>query len=141
MDMKAEPFLLASSMTCIIGQRVARKICLKCKEEYEPEAAVVADIKQVLGDLYPKKNKIKLYRGKKCEACNQTGYSGRIGIYEVLPITEKIARLILERAPASKIEKQAKEEGMVTMKQDGYLKTIEGITTLEEVLRVAEEAR
>ena len=141
-DMGAEPFLLASSMLCVVGQRVVRRICNKCKEEYEPPPAVVSDIKKVLGDLYPKKRgKLKLYRGKKCPACNQSGYSGRIGIFEVLPISEKIARLILERAPASKIEKQAREEGMVTMKQDGYLKAIEGITTIEEVLRVAEEAR
>lgn len=140
-DMGAEPFLLASSMTSIVGQRVVRRICTKCKEEYEPPAAVVADIKKVLGNLYPKKKALKLYRGKKCEECNQTGYSGRVGIFEVLPITEKIARLILERPPASRIEKQAKEEGMVTMKQDGYLKAIEGITAIEEVIRVAEEAR
>lgn len=141
LDMGAEPFLLASSMTCVVGQRVVRRLCLKCKEEYKPVSAVITDMKTVLGNLYPKKEKLKLYRGKKCEACNQTGYSGRIGIFEVLPVTEKIGRLILERAPASKIEKQAREEGMVTMKQDGYLKSIEGVTTIEEVLRVAEEAR
>ncbi len=140
-DMGAEPFLLASSVICIAGQRVVRRICEKCKEEYEPPATVIADIKGVLGNLYSEKKKLKLYRGKKCEACGQTGYSGRIGIFEVLPITEKIARLILERAAASAIEKQAKEEGMIAMKQDGYLKAIEGMTTIEEVLRVAEEAR
>jgi type IV pilus assembly protein PilB len=140
-DMGAEPFLLASSMILVIGQRVVRRICLKCKEEYDPPPAVVNDVKKVLGDLYPVKKKLKLYRGKKCEACNQSGYSGRIGIFEVLPITEKVAKLIMERAPASKIEQQAREEGMVTMKQDGYLKAIEGVTSLEEVLRVAEEAR
>jgi len=141
MDLGAEPFLLASSMLCVVGQRVGRKICVKCKEEYEPAVQVVADIKNVLGDLMPKNTKLKLYRGKKCEACNQTGYSGRVGIYEVLPITEKIARLILERSPGSKIEQQAREEGMISMKQDGYLKALEGITTIEEILRVAEEAR
>jgi len=141
LDMGAEPFLLASSMICVIGQRVVRRICQKCKEEYEAPAEVVEDIKKVLGNLYTKAKKLKLFRGKKCDACNQTGYSGRIGIFEVLPISEKIARLILERAPASKIEAQAREEGMVTMKQDGYLKAIEGVTTIEEVLRVAEEAR
>ena len=141
LDMGAEPFLLASSVICIVGQRVVRRICEKCKEEYEPPAEVVADIKGVLGNLYPEKKKLKLYRGKKCEACGQTGYSGRIGIFEVVHITEKIARLILERAAASAIEKQAKEEGMITMKQDGYLKAIEGLTTIEEVLRVAQEAR
>jgi len=143
LDMKAPPFLLASAITCIVGQRVVRRICNKCREEYQPPAAVVADVKKVLGNLYPKPNKgkLKLYKGKGCEACNHTGYAGRIGIFEVIPVTEKIARLTLERAEAAKIEDQAKEEGMVTMKQDGYLKAIEGITTIEEVLRVAEEAR
>jgi len=139
--MGAEPYLLTSTITCIVGQRIVRRICPKCKEEDKPPAAVVADVKKVLGNLYPEKKKLKLYRGKKCEACGQTGYSGRIGIYEVLPISEKIAKLILEGASALKIEKVAREEGMVTVKQDGYLKSIEGITTIEEVLRVAQEAR
>ena len=83
-------------------------------------------------------SKLQLYRGKKCEQCGQTGYSGRVGIFEVLPVTEKIGRLILERAPSSKIEAQGREDGMIIMKQDGYLKVVEGITTIEEVLRVAE---
>ena len=68
-----------------------------------------------------------------------TGYYGRIGIFEVLPVTEKIGRLILERAPASEVEREAINEGMISMKQDGYMKAIEGITTVEEVLRVAQE--
>lgn len=141
MDMGAEPFLLASSMLCVVGQRVARRICEKCKEEYQPPPEVISDMKAVLGSLFPKKSQIVLYRGKKCDACNQSGYSGRTGIYEVLPFNEKIAKLILERASASKIEAQAKEEGMISMKQDGYLKVLEGISSIEEILRVAEEKR
>jgi len=139
LDLGAEPFLLASSITCLVAQRICRRVCPDCKEEYEPPSEVVEDIKRVLGKLLPPKKEIKLTRGKKCPTCNATGYLGRIGIFEVLPVTEKIARLILERAPARDIEKQAIEEGMVTMKQDGYLKAIEGITTIEEVLRVAQE--
>jgi len=144
LDMEMEPFLLASSMTCVVGQRVVRKICEHCKESYFPPAEIEADIKQVLGKLYEsflvskKIDKLVMYRGKKCSECNETGYSGRIGIFEVLPVTEKIGKLILERAPASKIEAEAVEAGMIIMKQDGYLKTLEGLTTLEEVLRVAE---
>lgn len=142
LDMGAEPFLLASSMTCVAGQRVVRRICENCKEEYTPPAEVVADIKKVLGNLFKEKKEVqKLYRGKKCEACNNTGYKGRIGIFEVLPIMEKIEHLILERSPASKIEEQAMADGMIIMKQDGYLKALEGITTIEEVLRVAEVAQ
>ncbi|MBU1085310.1 GspE/PulE family protein, partial [Patescibacteria group bacterium] len=136
-DMEMESFLLASSMTCIVGQRVVRKICDHCKESYTPLPKVIADIKSVLGPLLIK-DSFELYRGKKCEACNGTGYSGRIGIFEVLPVTEKIGKLILEQAPSSKITAQAVSDGMVEMKQDGYLKVVEGITTLEEVLRVAE---
>lgn len=145
LDMEAEPFLLASSMTLVVGQRVARKICTHCKVSYNPPLEVVADIKVVLGPLMDsylkssKKTKIDLYKGAKCEECNGTGYSGRIGIFEVLPLSEKIGKLILERSPSSKIEKMAVADGMITMKQDGYLKIIEGITTLEEVLRVAED--
>ncbi len=140
LDLGAESFLLASAMSCVVGQRICRRICTSCKEAYTPEAPVEEDIKAILGKLYQEpKDGLKIYRGKKCSECNNTGYFGRVGIFEVLPITERIGRLILERSPASEIEKQALEEGMVTMKQDGYLKVIEGITTIEEVLRVAEE--
>jgi len=136
-DMEMEPFLMASSMTCIVGQRVTRKICEHCKESYTPLQEVVEDIRQVLGPLLTKTS-FELYRGKKCQECNGTGYSGRVGIFEVLPITEKIGKLILEQAPSSQINEQAIANGMIEMKQDGYMKVVEGITTLEEVLRVAE---
>ena len=128
---------MASSMTCIVGQRVTRKICEHCKESYTPLQEVVEDIRQVLGPLLTKTS-FELYRGKKCQECNGTGYSGRVGIFEVLPITEKIGKLILEQAPSSQINEQAIANGMIEMKQDGYMKVVEGITTLEEVLRVAE---
>ncbi|MBU3956830.1 Flp pilus assembly complex ATPase component TadA [Patescibacteria group bacterium] len=138
-DLGAEPFLLASSMTCIVAQRVVRRICLDCKEEYTILPEVVANLKKILGNLYKYGDKPKLARGKKCPKCNNTGYLGRIGIFEVMPVSEKIGRLTMERASAADIEKQAVEEGMITMKQDGYLKVLEGISTIEEVLRVAEE--
>jgi len=139
LDMGAEPYLLASSMTAIVAQRVVRKIHEKCKESYTPDPKVVEEMKKVLGNLWPANREIKLFRGKGDAECNNTGYYGRIGIFEVLPVTEKIGRLILERAPASAIEKEAIEEGMITLKQDGYLKVLEGISSIEEVLRVAQE--
>ena len=139
LDLKAEPFLLASAMTCILAQRVLRKVCEHCKEAYEPPVGVAEDIKKVLGELYKNDKPMKLYRGKKCPECNNSGYIGRVGIFEVLPINEKIARLCLERADAGAIEKEALIGGMITMKQDGYLKAIEGVTSIEEVLRVAQE--
>lgn len=145
LDMKAEPFLLVSSMTLVMAQRVVRKVCEACKKEYTPEQPVMDDIKKVLGGLYDgwvaqngNKEATVLYKGEGCDACGGTGYKGRIGIYEVLVMTEKIGRLILERKPGSDIEHQAIEDGMILMKQDGYLKTLEGITSIEEVLRVAQ---
>jgi len=139
LDMGAEPFLLASSMTCVVAQRICRRVCQECKEEFDPDPKVLADVKRVLGKLFPEDQKIKFAKGKGCENCSNTGYFGRIGIFEVLPVTEKIGRLILERAPAVDIEKQACDEGMITMKQDGFLKVIEQITTIEEILRVAQD--
>lgn len=143
LDMQAEPFLLASSITCVVAQRVVRKICDHCKEEYAPPPQVVEEMKKVLGPLFDAfMNKqggkeVKLYRGRKCEECGDTGYQGRVGVYEVLKVTEKVGKLILEHAPASKIEEVSISEGMILMQQDGYLKALEGITTIEEVLRVA----
>lgn len=141
MDMGAEPFLLASTLTSIVAQRICRQVCKSCKETYEPAGEVAEDIKKVLGKLFPENlsGKLMLSKGKGCTECNNTGYFGRIGIFEVLPVSEKVARLIIERVAALDIEKIAVEEGMITLKQDGYLKTIEGITTLEEVLRVAQD--
>lgn len=140
LDMGAEPYLLASSMSAIAAQRVVRKIHDECKVEYEPEPKVVDDMKSVLDSLWPKDRADgKLYKGEGDQNCGNSGYWGRVGIFEVLPVSEKISRLILERSPSSEIEKMAREEGMITMKQDGYLKVLEGITTLEEVLRVAQE--
>jgi len=139
LDMGAEPFLLASSMTAIVAQRVLRKIDESSKEEYEPDPKVVEDIKTVLGNLLPTNKPIKLYRGKPTPDNNNSGYKGRIGIFEVMPVSDKIGRLILERSPASSLQKEAVTEGMITLKQDGYLKALEGITSIEEVVRVAQE--
>jgi len=138
LDMGAESFLLASSMNAVVAQRICRRICVHCKESYDPPVEVIEDIKVFLGKLFPKTQKVKLFRGKGCAECANTGYMGRIGIFEVYPVSEKISRLILEKSSAAEIEKVAIEEGMIAMKQDGYLKALEGVTTLEEVLRVAQ---
>lgn len=139
LDMGVEPFLLASSITAIVAQRVLRRIDDKHKETYKADAPIIADMKDALGSLIPPTFDGKLARGIPSPDNNNSGYKGRVAIFEVLPINEKISRLILERAPASDIEKEAKQAGMVSLKQDGYLKAIEGITTIEEVLRVAQE--
>ena len=145
LDLGAEPFLVASAVNAIVGQRIARRICPTCKEEYIPEQSVVDDMKKTLGTLVPPDKKIVLYRGKKtmgdlpCQSCVGMGYVGRLGIFEVFPVSEIMSKLILARAPMGDIEKQAVSEGMITMKQDGYMKALEGVTTLEEVLRVAQD--
>ena len=97
------------------------------------------EIRMHLGKLLAPTVPIKLFRGKGCSECNNLGYLGRTGIYEVLQMTDKISRLILERSDATTIEKQAIADGMITVKQDGYLKVLQGKTTIEEVLRVAED--
>lgn len=139
LDMGAEPYLLASSITSIVAQRVVRKIHDACKIEYTPDIKVIEEMKANLGALWPKDKGKVLYKGKGDADCGNNGYYGRIGIFEVLPINEKVSHLILERAADSDIARQAREDGMITMKQDGYLKVLEGTTTVEEVLRVAEE--
>lgn len=140
LDLGAENFLLASTVNAIVGQRIVRKICDHCKESYVPPAQLIVEMQSILHTLFPISSpEIKLYRGKGCSECGSSGYLGRIGIYEVLPATEKVSRIILERADAMAIEKQAMAEGMITMKQDGYLKALRGETTIEEVLRVAQE--
>jgi type IV pilus assembly protein PilB len=140
LDLGAETFLLASALSLVIGQRIARRVCPNCQEKFVPDEKVVEEIRQTLGPLMPKdKEEIKLTRGTGCDKCNNTGYYGRVGIYEALPVSEKIAKLILEQAPAGEIEKQAIDEGMITMLQDGYLRVLEGITTIEEVVRVVRD--
>jgi type II secretory ATPase GspE/PulE/Tfp pilus assembly ATPase PilB-like protein len=128
-------------MNAAVGQRIVRKICPDCKEAYIPAPKIVEEIKAVLGSLFPKNlpSNFQLYKGKGCEKCGDSGYVGRIGIFEVLPVTEKIGKLILEHPDSDSIGKEAVVEGMITMKQDGYMKVLAGITTIEEILRVAQE--
>lgn len=141
LDMHAEPYLIASTVTCVVGQRVVRRVCQTCKVPKAVLPDVIEKMKKVLGKLYDfeKNSKLTYYVGRGCKECNNTGYLGRIGIFEVLVVSEPISRMILTRLTSQQIADQAILEGMITMKQDGFLKVIEGITTIEEVLRVAEE--
>ncbi|KKQ01390.1 MAG: General secretory pathway protein E [Candidatus Roizmanbacteria bacterium GW2011_GWA2_36_23] len=141
-DLGAEPFLIASVINASLAQRICRRICTFCKVSYEPTPQVQQNIKEVLGDLLPKPYKegksMLVYKGNGCNECNQTGYIGRIAIFEVLKVTSTINRMILQQSAAKDIEAQARKDGLIIMKQDGYLKALDGITTIEEVLRVAE---
>ncbi|GAB4219128.1 MAG: hypothetical protein Fur009_3690 [Candidatus Microgenomates bacterium] len=140
-DLGAEPFLVASVLTAVIAQRICRRVCPHCKVAYQPVKQVEDNIKAMLSDLLPKKYQnqpITLYRGEGCQECSHTGYLGRIAIFEVLKVSQTINKMILQQESAKAIEDQARKEGLIIMKQDGYLKALDGITTIEEVLRVAE---
>ncbi len=143
MDMGVETFLLVSTVNVIVAQRLVRTICKECEEKVQAPVVVVEDMKKVLGPLFPEKvekgGKIHLHRGKGCKVCSQTGFMGRTGIFEALQMTDRIRRLVLEHKPTGELHDAAVEEGMVTLKQDGYLKALEGLTTIEEVLRVARD--
>lgn len=137
-DLGAETFLLASSMNAIVGQRIVRKICQHCRTTYPASPAIVEDIKRELGPLLPP-GEIKFSKGQGCNECGNSGYLGRLGIFEVLPVTQRISDMILKRADSNSLKTEAIAEHMITMKQDGYLKVVRGLTTIEEVLRVAQE--
>lgn len=144
-DMGVEPFLITSSLNAVVAQRLCRKICDHCKETVELPASGLDDVKKEIAKL-PKVEADKMrgkpltfYKGKGCEQCGDTGYKGRIGIFEILPVTEKIKQLTLERTGSSVLQEAAVAEGMLTLKQDGIMKGLEGITTLEEVWRVTKD--
>ena len=131
-DMGIEPFLVASSVEAVLAQRLVRKICPHCKVEQEPDPAYLERIG------YPDWRNARTFQGAGCEECHQLGYQGRLAIYELLIMTEDIRPLILGRAPASTISQKAMELGMRTLRVDGWQKVRDGITTIEEVLRVTQ---
>ncbi|MDB5161277.1 MAG: ral secretory pathway protein type pilus assembly protein PilB [Candidatus Saccharibacteria bacterium] len=156
LDMGIEPFLIASTVHTVIGQRLVRRL-VDGGEAYQSNSVEVEDMHKVLGELLPKtsdevekvakdlgydslplatQSAYTLYKGKETPD-NPTGYKGRIGLYEVFEVTEKIQDLILRHSPSSAIQKEAQAQGMITMRQDGYLKALAGMTTLAEVNRVA----
>jgi type IV pilus assembly protein PilB len=130
-DMGVEPFLIASSLEGVLGQRLVRKICTACKTPYEPSEAILRQIGLSAHDIGDK----NFYYGTGCEECNRTGYRGRKGIYELLDITEPIRDLISQRAHSVVIRQKAIELGMTTLRSDGLRSIFEGETTIEEVLK------
>lgn len=136
-DMKVEPFLIASSLNLVVAQRLCRRICENCKETQVLVPEILSEIQNEIKKL--KSKKLVFYKGRGCNICNQSGYKGRIGIFEVLPVNEVIKDLIIKRVPADQIAKQGIKDGMTTLKQDGIKKAIEGLITVEEVWRVTKE--
>jgi type IV pilus assembly protein PilB len=130
-DMGVEPFLIASSLEGVLAQRLVRKICPGCKTPYEPSESVLRQIGLSVHDVGDK----NFYYGTGCDQCNQTGYKGRKGIYELLDVTEPIRDLITQRAPSVVIRQKAIELGMSTLRADGLRSIFEGETTIEEVLK------
>lgn len=143
LDMKIEPFLVASTVNIIIAQRLLRKICMKCIVSYTLTDKEVEDLKSEINInkflATDKISDVRFYKGKGCKSCNGSGYSGRIGIFEVLEITDDIKELIMARADNEQIKKKAIEAGMTTMFEDGFAKAIAGKTTLEEIFRVTKQ--
>lgn len=136
-NLGVEPFLLTSAINAVIGQRLVRRICPKCRQEVALPQSVLFQVKKELESLNLNLP-IKFYKGKGCSECKE-GFKGRLGIYEVLEMTKAIEDLVLDKKSSSEIFDQAVKEGMITMKQDGLIKAIKGVTTVDEVFRVTRE--
>lgn len=156
-DMGAEPFLIASTTNVVIAQRLVRRLCVECREEYRMKKAEIAtlnktfNLEEVMVSL-KKESQMKeklvnvsdwesvaLFRAKGCDQCGGEGYHGRIGIYEVFEMTSDIRKLVMESATSEILERAARDGGMLTMVEDGFLKAILGATSVEEILRVTKE--
>ncbi|MHB1534175.1 MAG: GspE/PulE family protein [Acidimicrobiales bacterium] len=135
-EMGVEPFLVGSSMDCVVAQRLARRLCEKCKQPYRPERAELElvgwDFERLGGGDGP----VTIFRTAGCGACGKTGYHGRFAIHEVLDVTEEVERLIVERGHSDEIRKTAISQGMLTLRQAGMVEVASGRTSLEEILRV-----
>ena len=132
-EMGVEPFLTASAIECVLAQRLARKLCSHCKQPYKPTDETLRQNgfpPEVMG------TDVTLYRPSGCPRCNNTGYKGRLGIYEVMLISEAIERLTVERKSADEISRVAQAEGMLSLREDGIDKVLKGVTSMEEIARV-----
>jgi type IV pilus assembly protein PilB len=145
-SMGVKPFLLSPALNAIIGQRLTRRVHDACEEEYTPDDKKLSALKKVIKNIpdqakadVPPEDEWEFRRGKGCEECNGTGYKGRVGIFEILLMDENIQEALSENISEYEVRQLAKKQGMVTMQQDGMLKVLDGVTTIDEVLRVAGE--
>ncbi len=133
-DMGVEPFLVSSSLECLIAQRLVRLICPDCKTPQKIPESAFKDF-----NLTGKEKEARVYNGKGCPACKFSGYRGRTGIYEIIPMNETLREMVIQKASSQQIKKKAVEMGMRTLRQDGWLKITNGLTTIEEVMRVTQQ--
>ena len=145
MSMGVKPFLLAPALNAVVGQRLVRRICEKCKEEETIDESTMARIKKILSEIPENSGEkidldnLKFYKGRGCPACNNVGYKGRVGIYEIFTINKEIEEIILSgKVSEYQMKEVAVKNGMVTMAQDGLLKAKDGITSVKEIFRVIE---
>ncbi|MDZ4168842.1 MAG: ATPase, T2SS/T4P/T4SS family [Coriobacteriia bacterium] len=131
-EMGIEPFLTASAVTLVVAQRLARRLCKECKQQYTPEEVAL----QRIGYPFEAGNPPKLFRATGCKKCGGIGYKGRMGVHEVMAMSETMERLTVENASSDEVKRQAIAEGMLTLRDDGFSKVGQGITSLEEILRV-----
>ena len=134
-EMGVEPFLVVSALDCVVAQRLARKLCDRCREEYEPNHAELTEAGWPAA-LLKAEGPPRLYRAVGCAACSRTGYRGRLAIHEVMVMSEEISRMVVERYSSDDIKKTALSQGMLTLREDGLVKVAQGKTTLEELFRV-----
>jgi len=147
-DMGVESFLVPAALNIALAQRLIRTLCLDCKKKITPKAEIKEMILKEIENLPPQAKKdvkipkpLKIYEAKGCKKCNQQGFFGRTAIFEVLKMTDELSEIILKGVTEEKIREEAFNQGMITMKQDGILKVLDGITTIEEVIKAAEEIR
>jgi type IV pilus assembly protein PilB len=133
-DIGIQPFLVASSVMGIMAQRLVRKVCVKCRQRYEPPAHILNGL-GVRPDIAKKANFMK---GKGCSHCNKTGYRGRMGIFELMAMTSQIRDMTFKGEPTQNLRKVARKQGMRTLFEDGMIKTLKGLTTVDEVLRITQ---
>jgi type II secretory ATPase GspE/PulE/Tfp pilus assembly ATPase PilB-like protein len=133
-DMGIEPFLVASSVNCILAQRLARRVCEECKEA---DAEVTREALQRAGLGEQEVRDLKAYRGRGCSRCADTGYKGRIALYEVMPLSDELKEFVLNGASAAELKREAIRRGMITLRRSALNRLVEGTTTLSEVLRVS----
>ncbi len=132
-EMGVEPYLAASAIDCVVAQRLLRKLCMKCKEAYKPDKA---ELEQAGYPEFLWEDIGELYRPVGCSACAKTGFRGRLGIYEIMPVSEDIERMVVERASSDEIKRSAAGDGMIQLREDGLEKVRTGVTSIQEVLRV-----